>query len=135
MAETNAKRQDVKRLGPSWSDIRLETVHLKLDSLEGVEKTAVLVTWCRRTRVIQVGGTTRAAWAPTGHASSILWSMKQLTLLWYWNRAKNTETDVHRNRRLGRLSKQTFRETDNQDINGNRRLQKQTFRTFIETDV
>lgn len=46
--------------------------------------SAVIVTWCRRTRIIQVGGTTRAAWAPIGQGSSICCSMKQDILLWYW---------------------------------------------------
>lgn len=43
-----------------------------------------IVTWCRRTRIIHVGGTTRAAWAPIGQGSSICCSMKQDILLWYW---------------------------------------------------
>lgn len=44
------------------------------------------VTWWCLTRTIHVGGTMRAAWAPIGQGSSICCSMKQETLLWYWER-------------------------------------------------
>lgn len=59
-----------------------------------LNKSAVIVTWCRRTRIIQVGGTTRAAWAPIGQGSSICCSMKQDILLWYWKEKSSTRRSL-----------------------------------------
>lgn len=48
-------------------------------------------TWGCRTRRIQVGGTTTAAWAPREQGSSICCSMKHETLLWYWKGREATD--------------------------------------------